>query len=95
MSDDHLTSEAECPDCTGFNRCDYHEGIRHGRQEAEAAIRTGTVEAVNEILAEVDDDQGYRKAMMGLADEIGDAIMVELGTRRDQVTAETEDDTDG
>jgi hypothetical protein len=84
------TSKAECPDCTSFHRCDYHEGVRHGRQEAEAAIRTGATRAANEILDEVDNDQEYRKAVMGLANEIRDAIMVELGTRRDQVTAETE-----
>lgn len=28
------TTEDQCPDCSGFDRCDYHTGVRHGRQEA-------------------------------------------------------------
>lgn len=37
--DDHLTSEEECPDCTGFDRCDFHEGVRRGRQEIKNGDR--------------------------------------------------------
>lgn len=35
MSDDHLTTEEECPDCSGFDRCDFHEGVRRGRQQVK------------------------------------------------------------
>lgn len=48
------TTEDECPDCSGFHRCDYHEGVRHGRQEAKTDIRSVIEEQIEEIQDRLD-----------------------------------------
>lgn len=41
-------SEDVCPDCSGFERCDYHEGLRHGRQEIKSQLHTAALDFVNQ-----------------------------------------------
>jgi len=48
MSDDHLTSEEDCPDCSGFDHCDFHAGMRRGGKQIENGDYT-TLEEAEEV----------------------------------------------
>lgn len=34
------TRKEECPDCSAFERCDYHEGKRHGQEQERERVET-------------------------------------------------------